>query len=83
MAVTKRNPDFLTSDEGVLAMQELTSMVLDENYVTDQSFIANSEKYTDHLIPFIDKHLAYLHNHPATNPQQYLSNLRLITRIRR
>lgn len=83
MASNNKKPDFITSEEGIRATAVLNSMVLDGAYITEPSFSADSEKYTDNLIPFIDKHLAYLRSHPATNPEHYLSNLKLMTRIRR
>lgn len=83
MPSTNKRIDFLTSDDGVKAAEILNSMVLDKDYRTDSSFSLNSEKYADNLMPFIDKHLAYLQNNPATNLEHYLSNLKLKTKIRR
>lgn len=33
-------------------------------------------------VPFVDKHLEYLSQHPSLNVEHYLSNLRLMTRVR-
>lgn len=82
MATYKKKPDFMTSEAGIKAAEILNMMVLDDAYITQSSFSADSEKYADNLIPFVDKHLAYLRNHPATNPDHYLSNLKLMTRVR-
>lgn len=82
MAIYSKKPDFMTSEEGIRAKEVLSLMVSDSRYMTEPSFSADSEKYADNRIPFIDKHLAYLRNHPATNLDHYLSNLKLMTRIR-
>lgn len=83
MATFKKRIDFNTSAAGIMAAQVLTLMDSDDAYLTEPSFSADSEKYNDNLIPFVDKHLTYLQNNPATNPQHYLSNLKLKTRIKR
>jgi hypothetical protein len=82
MATYKKRPQFITSDDGIKAAEVLYSMMLDDKYMTKPSFSANSAKYPDNLIPFNDKHLAYLEDHPATNPVHYLANLKLMTRIK-
>ena len=83
MTAYKKKPDFITSEEGIRVAELLQLMVLDDAYITTPTFSADSEKYADNLIPFTDKHMAYLRNHPTTNPKHYLSNLRLMTRARR
>ena len=82
MTTYKKRPDFTTSEEGLRVAKVLSLMVLDKRYMTKPGFSLDSEKYADNLIPFIDMHLAYLQNHPATNLEHYLSNLKLRTRIR-
>lgn len=82
MTTYSKRPDFITSEKGVKAATVLNLMVLDSGYTTEPSFSLDSEKYTDNLMPFIDKHLAYLQNNPATNLEHYLSNLKLKTRVR-
>lgn len=79
--LTKR-PNFNDSDEGRAVRRQLQSMVADGNYATRSSYSANTALYPDNIIPFVDKHMEYLRNHPATDPQHYLSNLRLITRVK-
>lgn len=83
MAAYKKRPDFITSEEGIRVEAILNLMVLDDTYVTRPSFSADTEKYSNNLIPFIDKHMAYLRDHPSTNPNHYISNLKLMTRLRR
>lgn len=46
------------------------------------SYSANSELYPDGQIPFVDKHIAYLMDHPRVDYNQYLSNLRLMLKVR-
>ena len=41
------------------------------------SYSANTELHPDGQILFVEKHLAYLMDHPMLDPDQYLSNLRL------
>ncbi len=44
------------------------------------SFSANTDLYPDGQIPFVEKHIAYLMEHPKLDPDQYLANLRLMLR---
>jgi hypothetical protein len=60
----------------------LENMELDEAFVTESSYSANVVIYPDHRISFGDKHMAYLKKNPQLNPEQYLSNLRLMTKVR-
>lgn len=83
MATYSKRPDFITSEEGIRAARVLNLMVLDNGYTTNPSFSIDTDKYADNLMPFIDKHLAYLQNNPATNLEHYLSNLKLKTKVRR
>ncbi len=80
MSIPSKKINFSDSDEGVATKYQLQVMVSDDIYMTDSSYTANIKLYPDNLMPFVDKHMEYLRNHPATNPRHYLSNLRLITR---
>lgn len=82
MSTASKKINFIDSDEGQATRQQLLDMVADDAYMTDSSYSANGALYPDNLIPFVDKHMEYLRSHPTTNPQQYLSNLRLVTRLR-
>ena len=82
MSSYKKRPDFYNSDEGIAVANTLREMAGDTAFLTDSSYTANSTMYPDNLIPFVKKHMDYLNAHPSTNPQQYLANLRLMTRIR-
>ena len=82
MATYKRKVDFFDTEEGAVIIEVLRIMSTDEAYNTASSYSSNSELYPDNLIPFVQKHIDYLRTHPSTDPQHYLSNLRLMTRIR-
>ncbi len=78
----KKRPNFYESEEAVAVKNTLLSMQGDERYNTGSSYSADAEKYPDHVISFVDKHMAYLQAHPDVNTSQYLANLRLITKLR-
>ena len=81
MPTYKRKPDFFDTEEGVAALQKLKAMSLSEVYNTPSSYSANTRLYPDNLIPFVDKHMFYLRDHPNLDVTQYVSNLKLMTRI--
>lgn len=83
MANSKRKSTFFDEEEGLKIKQALVEMATNVNYNTESSYSANALLYPDHLIPFVEKHINYLLTHPSTDPQHYISNLRLMTRIRR
>ncbi len=62
---------------------KLKEMVLNPGLnTTATSYSSNAELYPDGQMPFVEKHLAYLINHPNVDPEQYLSNLRLMLKKR-
>lgn len=83
MSAPKTRSQFFTTEEGVHVEEELRAMVADERYNTDSSYSPNLDLYPDNLIPFVEKHKAYLMAHPALNAETYLANLRLMTKHRR
>jgi hypothetical protein len=60
--------------------EALRGMETNPTLVTQSSFRANTEKWPDNKISFVENHIAYLRLHPKTNPSHYLSNLRLMLR---
>lgn len=71
------------NDEQVAEIRaELELMVESTYYNTQPSFSANTERYPDSKIPFVEKHIEYLLSHKGLDPHQYISNLRLMTRIK-
>lgn len=60
----------------------LRSMVEDDSYKTESGYSINTEEYPDNVIPFVEKHVNYLSKHPQVDPEHYLSNLRLMLKVR-
>ena len=82
MASFSKRVNFFTSDEGLQAKKLLKSMAEDNGYNTVSTYSANSERYPDNRISFVDKHMNYLNSHPAIDPNHYIANLRLMTKLR-
>ena len=61
---------------------KLKQMEQDPLCNTNSSYSANALLYPDHSISFTEKHIAYLLNHPQVDHAQYLSNLRLMIKVR-
>lgn len=79
-AKTQRAQLFLESPEGIAAYQELIKMVENDEYNTTSTFSPSAQ---DGNLAFIDKHMSYLCAHLNVNTTHYLSNLRLITKVRK
>lgn len=80
---TLRKKDYLVDNEDSLALERiLYDMAASPLYNTKSSYSADDTKYPDGVIPFVDKHMLYLRQHQAVNPGEYISNLRIMTRIR-
>ena len=82
MPTAKKKVNLYESEEGAVIQKELISMAADATYNTGSSYSTDTSSYSDHLIPFVDKHMRYLNLHPSVDPLHYLANLRLMTRIR-
>lgn len=82
MPSLKQRNNFLDSQDAAEIEQTLLGMVKDARYNTVASYSTNSTLYPDNLIPFVEKHMNYLSTHPSTDPQHYLANLRLMTKVR-
>jgi hypothetical protein len=67
---------FYASEQCTAAHMALQQMVDNPQYNTDSSYFSGNE------LSFIDRHLYYLSTHPATLVEGYISNLKLMTRIR-
>lgn len=78
MRTTLSQQKFLDSEEAASVRLSLQSMVADPCFNTELPYTANP----DNKQSFVDKHMTYLSQHPKLNPQHYLSNLRLMTRIK-
>jgi len=69
---------FLASDAAKIAREDLVKMMDDPCFNTTSMYSPSS----DDKMLFVDRHMKYLGQHPSLNPQHYLSNLRLMTRIK-
>lgn len=80
MAVTptEYRRQFLASEEAVTVREQLEAMLRDPAYNT-QSFYT---PYQTENQSFVDRHLAYLSDHPKLKVSEYMSNLRLKTKTR-
>ncbi len=67
----------MTEEEIIAALE---AMERNPALVTKSAFRANTDKWPENRISFVDNHLSYLKLRPKTDPQQYLSNLRLMLR---
>jgi hypothetical protein len=76
---TLQQQAFFRSEAALKAKGELKLMVDDPNYNTRETFSAKHE----HDMPFVDRHMKYMSEHPKMNPRHYLSNLQLMTKIKR
>ena len=82
MQTASKRTGFYDSQEAKDIRVTLQSMVENATYNTPASYTADSFKYPDSQMPFADKHINYLYAHPNLDVNMYLSNLRLMTRIR-
>lgn len=76
MALSVKTQDFLASPQADDIREELTRMMNDASYNTRPTYSAAAKGD----VLFVDKHLNYLSLHLSIDPEQYLSNLRLITK---
>jgi hypothetical protein len=74
-----RQEAFFKSEAAITAKLELKVMANDPQYNTRGTF---SAKHASHTIPFVERHMKYLSEHPKLDTQHYLSNLRLMTKIK-
>lgn len=82
MALVKTRTTFADSDLGKESKQKLTQMVVSDMYNTTATYSANKLQYPDNLLPFIDKHMNYLASHPLIDPDKYIANIKLMTKLR-
>lgn len=82
MSSHKKGVDFFATEAGAEFERTLIQMAADKAYNTVDSYSANTDSYPDNTISFVNKHMEYIRNHPTVDPEHYLSNLRLMTRVR-
>ena len=82
MPTYRQKAGYLDTEEGIdieKALQELADNPL---YNTVSSYSTDTAQYPDHSRTFVQKHMHYLNIHPKLDALTYISNLRLMTRIR-
>lgn len=77
--ITTKQKEFLDSDIGGKARKELKRMQGDPMYNTQSRFTPMQNQ----ALSFVDRHMKYLSEHPKLNPDHYLKNIRLMTRLKR
>lgn len=77
--VRSKAPSFINQEEIELQLKEIQQ---DTAYNTQSTYSANSNLYPDNKMSFVAKHMAYLKAHSSLDPEQYIANLRLMTKIR-
>jgi len=82
MSMIKQRRGFVGSEEEIAIRRILQSMTKDSTYNTAPTYHPDSIRYANNLIPFVDKHINYLNAHPRLDAGMYLSNLKLMTRLR-
>lgn len=68
--------------QGTEVMQALQDMLEDDSFHTEPGYSIDAETYPNNSVPFVDSHMNYLSRHPQTDPSHYLSNLRLMLKVR-
>lgn len=63
-------------------IEELQAMIKDGSYHTIPGYSIDTAAYPDGSVPFIESHVSYLRRHPQVDPKHYLSNLRLMLKVR-
>jgi hypothetical protein len=79
---TKKRKGYFESEEGIAIRHKFELMISDNLYNTASSYSTNSELYPDNLIPFVDKHMNYLNEHPSLESSKYIANIKLMARKR-
>lgn len=69
-----------TPEEEVHIVAMLTKLEGDKAFNTKGQYSGNTDKHPDNHVTFTQKHLEYLRRFPNVNPEQYILNLRLMTR---
>lgn len=82
MQANKKRADYFETVEGTQYVDMLRAMSADVAFNTENSYTADSVRYPDNIMSFLDKHKNYLLAHPDLDPMMYLANLRLKTRLR-
>ena len=68
----------MKSNKGVELRTELMKMTESKQYNTKSMYSTSDVNG----LTFVDKHMRYMSQYPALNCEQYLSNLKLMTKIK-
>lgn len=79
MSPTQYRQQFRLSPAGQSTEERLRLMEEDDRYITPVSYSPSDSEATE--VSFTNKHLAYLGAHPKVDPEAYLANLRIKTRV--
>lgn len=77
MTTSHSKRDFLKSEKADLLRKELQAMVDDPRYNTLLRYSIATPDGSN----FIAKHMEYMSCHPTMNHEQYVSNLKLMTKL--
>ena len=77
-AINTRTKIFFESEQGKTLRDELTKMAKSKNYNTNTMY----STYDPNGMSFIDKHMKYMSQYPTLNYNQYVSNLKVMTKIK-
>ena len=70
-----------TEEQESRLMAALAEMEKSLSFNTASQYSGNIEKHPDNRITFTEKHLNHLKKFPNIDPDQYVMNLRLMTRV--
>lgn len=76
IAMTPSQKRFYVSERCDSAREALQNLVDSPQYDTESSY------FSSNTLDFVDRHLHYLSTHPTIELQGYISNLKLMTRVR-
>lgn len=82
MPTIKRSADYFDTAEGIQLEEMLRRMEASEEYYTVESYSANTNLYANNRISFTEKHKTYIYTHSSVDPEKYMANLRLMTRVK-
>jgi hypothetical protein len=69
----------MTLEEAALQLEEMQN---DPNFITHSAYSPTAVDYADHMLPFVQVHLAYLRKHHQVDPAGYLSNMKIMMKRR-
>ncbi|MBP9738194.1 hypothetical protein KBD20_00730 [Candidatus Saccharibacteria bacterium] len=80
MAKNSKSRNF-TAEEEAQVISALKTMEKDSAFNTESQYSGNVEKHPNNRITFTEKHMDHLKKFPNINPDQYILNLKLMTRV--